>query len=93
MAPSTTDFDSAHPLTDLDRYAIELYLREGLSVDQLAYTDEFERIYTDLQKRGETRERRDIYRLLLRLRKVGQLPRVDSARPANGPSMQGRMAS
>lgn len=62
--------------TPFDDLLIELYLREGRPVDELAYTDSFDRIHSGLQQLGDKRTKAEVFRRLLNLRKSGRLPRV-----------------
>lgn len=68
-------FISRDPLP-FDQLLIELYLRTGKPVDELAYTDEFDSIFDTLQKQGDSRTKAEVFRRLLNLRKAGRLPRV-----------------
>lgn len=63
------------PLTPEDEALIDAYRDAGLTVDQLAYTSEFDELCARLA-RGSTQEaKREVYRRLLTLRKQGRLPR------------------
>ncbi len=76
MTRQTTDLFEPAPLSEHDRMLVDLYTRAGRAADELAYTDEFERIYEQLKKAGDTRSKAEVFRRLLSLRKSGRLPRV-----------------
>jgi hypothetical protein len=71
----TALFDPA-PLSEHDQRLIDLYLRSGRAVDELAYTDEFDVIFGELQAAGDPRTKAEVFRRLLNLRKAGRLPRI-----------------
>lgn len=75
MSASLNPFRPAEPLP-FDDKLIELYLRSGRSVDDLAYTETFAAIYAELRKLGDTRSESEVFRRLLSLRKAGLLPRI-----------------
>jgi hypothetical protein len=52
------------------------YERIGRPVDDLAYTEEFDRLYKSLEAVRESRSKAEVFRRLLNLRKSGRLPRV-----------------
>jgi hypothetical protein len=55
----------------------ECYQRQGVATDQLPYTEEFERLYEEVQRRtGGTLSRAEVWRLLANARKRGALPRL-----------------
>ncbi|HEX8875647.1 MAG TPA: hypothetical protein VF777_02800 [Phycisphaerales bacterium] len=76
MTGFPSDIFRPDPLSELDQVLLDLYLKFGKSVDDLAYSDEFEVIYAELQARGDKRTKGQVYRRLLSLRKSGRLPRV-----------------
>jgi hypothetical protein len=75
MTSLPSPFSSREPVP-FDDVLIELYLERGRSVDDLAYTPDFEFIYSRLVEKGDTRTRSEVFRRLLTLRKTGRLPRV-----------------
>lgn len=55
----------------------KLYLKYSISLDQLPYTETFERMLTDFAKEtGLTVTLRDFYTGLMNLRKAGKLGRI-----------------
>jgi len=64
------------PLSMEDELLIEAYQRAGRSVDELAYTDEFERICHEIGMPLTDSARHVVFQRLLNLRKQGRLPRV-----------------
>jgi hypothetical protein len=76
MTHQPTDIFEPAPLSEYDRMLIDLYMRSGRVADELAYTDEFERIYTQLREAGDRRSKAEVFRRLLSFRKSGRLPRV-----------------
>jgi hypothetical protein len=63
-------------LTELDIILIRAYRDVGVPVDWLPYTDEFDKIYDALKTVGDTRNKAQVFRRLLNLRKSGRLPPV-----------------
>ncbi len=60
------------------RIIAELYSTTRLMVDELPYTDEFERICAAFRERsGRDRSHREVWRLLLNARKAGLLERKE----------------
>jgi hypothetical protein len=45
-------------------------------VDDLAYTEEFEKLYSELVGDARTPSKHDVYKRLLTLRKMARLPRL-----------------
>lgn len=74
--PSPSDIFGPGDLSEHDLLLIELYRKLGRPLDWLAYTEEFEQLYGQLQKAGDRRSQADVFRRLLNLRKSGRLPRV-----------------
>lgn len=62
-------------LTPEDARLVELYRQVGRAADDLAYTEDFETFYEQLQQSGDTRSKAEVFRRLLNLRKAGRLPR------------------
>ncbi len=55
----------------------DCYLQHGVAADQLPYTEEFEQLYEDVQRRtSSTLTRAEFWRLLANARKRGALPRL-----------------
>jgi hypothetical protein len=68
------------PLDADDRRLVDAYQQAGVPLDALPYTDAFERLVERLGHGEPTRERmHDVFRQLLRLRKMGRLPRLRTA--------------
>ena len=82
MSKRQSDFGSEHDLTKLDRLLIQAYVTQGVSLDALAYTDDFEAIYKKISAAGYTDDRAAAFRRLLNFRKAGQLPRLDFSKSA-----------
>jgi hypothetical protein len=61
-------------LGEADDRLIAQYIKIGVAVDRLAYTDEFEQLFAAIVKQGEKRTRAEVFRRLLNLRKAGLLP-------------------
>ena len=64
-----------------DDRLIREYLSVGRPVDWLAYTDDFEKLYDRLDGVRESRDRAEVFRRLLYLRKAGMLPRITLPKP------------
>jgi hypothetical protein len=82
MAP--TDFFTDAPLlSQEDQRLVDTYLRIGRPIDDLAYSDDFDRLFDEYKMGGSTLSKYDVYRRLLALRKIARLPRIyGSSRPA-----------
>ena len=60
-----------------DERLIEVYKYVGRSLDDLPYTEEFEKLYAQVSSGDESQMGRHVvWRRLLRLRKTGRLPRL-----------------
>ena len=59
----------------IDSKLKELYLHAGIPLDQLAYTEEFEELYSKITELDDSLTRTWVYRRMLGLRKRGMLPR------------------
>ncbi len=59
-----------------DLRLIHEYIRVGVPVDHLAYTEHFEKLYSGLVDKAEVPSRKDVFRRLLNLRKRGKIPRL-----------------
>lgn len=62
-----------------DSLLMKLYVETGLPLDYLAYTQEFEDLFSKFVTSNPTWTRKDVFRRILSLRKQGKLPRL--ARP------------
>jgi hypothetical protein len=66
----------------MDRAALlsvlaDCYRQQGVAADQLPYTEEFERLWEEVQRRtGAVLTRTEFWRLLTNGRKRGALPRL-----------------
>jgi hypothetical protein len=65
---------NAPPLSAEDQRLIDEYVRVGRSVDDLAFTKEFEDFCDRLLGRHDRETQRDVFLRLLRLRKQARLP-------------------
>ncbi len=72
----TNDVD----LEPRDEALLRLYEEYGVSVDRLAYTDTFEKLFEEYKRADFEGSKADVFRRLLLLRKAGLLPRL--LRPA-----------
>ena len=71
-------------LPKADEDLIRAYREIGRSVDDLAYTAEFDRLYDVFVQAGHHMGKHEVFRRLLILRKSGLLPRM--FRPAGEPA-------
>lgn len=69
-------FTESYPLSDADRALARIYGEIGRSVDELAYTPEFDQLYQHYQDAGHQGSKHEVFRRLLTLRKAGLLPRL-----------------
>lgn len=69
-------FQEEIELVKPDRDLIQAYRAVNRSVDDLAYTPDFDRVYELYRQAGNTGEKHDVFRRLLILRKSGLLPRL-----------------
>ena len=63
-------------LPKADEDLIRVYRDIGRSVDDLAYTSDFEKLYDLFKKAGHPGDKQQVFRRLLILRKSGLLPRL-----------------
>lgn len=77
MNDQPREFDQQGDLDAFDQMLIALYVRSGITVDSLAYSETFDRIYDELKRKGDPRPQGEVFRRLLMLRKSGRLPRLD----------------
>jgi hypothetical protein len=71
-----TPFREEIELTQADRDLIGAYRTVNRTVDDLAYTPEFDKLYELYTRSGHHAERHEVFRRLLILRKSGLLPRL-----------------
>jgi hypothetical protein len=64
------------PLAPDDERLIEAYRAIGKPLDDLPYTEEFERLRERVAAADTNESRHFLFRRLLRLRKTGRLPRL-----------------
>ena len=77
MARSSDDpFKERYEFSKTDEDLINAYRAVNRTVDDLAYTDDFERMYKIYQSAGHQESRHEVFRQLLLLRKSGLLPRL-----------------
>jgi hypothetical protein len=72
--------DDDDGLQPFDQQLMDAYVRIGTPVDRLAYTDDFDRRFESMGKKGDRRTKAEIFRRLLNLRKGGLLPLLDIRR-------------
>jgi hypothetical protein len=63
------------PLSSDDQRLIDAYMRIGRSVDELAYTPDFDLLCDELGVGQSLNAKRQVFLRLLTLRKLGRLPR------------------
>lgn len=83
-SPDGMLFPGAVP--DADRALIDAYAAAGRTLDDLPYTEEFDRLLASLGDAGVTLAPRDVFHRLHNLRKASRLPRLGRA-PARAPSV------
>lgn len=64
------------PLDPQDQRLVDAYLKVGRPLDQLAYTEDFEKLIELVRSERTDEVRRQVFQRLLRLRKMGRLPRL-----------------
>ncbi len=69
----------APPLAPEDEALIDAYTTIGRPLDDLPYTEDFERLLELLKRPHDRDQMQYVFRRLLTLRKRGQLPRLHSA--------------
>jgi hypothetical protein len=75
-----SDFEwTVEPLDAADERLVDAYRRIGVSLDALAYTDEFDKLCEEVSGHSDRATQRATYKRLLSLRKRGRLPRVYDA--------------
>jgi hypothetical protein len=70
------------PLSAEDQVLVDEYRRLGISSDDLPYTPEFDALRSAVGLPDNEDGRRGLWRRLLRLRKMGRLPRTPLVPPA-----------
>ncbi|MFN0011415.1 MAG: hypothetical protein ACKVS8_07205 [Phycisphaerales bacterium] len=76
MTGNPADIFKAEELSAQDKRLLEEYERVGRSVDDLAYTAEFDALCDQLKAMGDSRSKAELFRRLLTFRKAGRLPRI-----------------
>ena len=70
------EFVEQFELPKADQDLIRSYAAVGRTVDDLAYTDDFEHLYRLYTQSGHAAPKHEVFRRLLVLRKSGLLPRL-----------------
>ncbi|MEZ6191150.1 MAG: hypothetical protein R3C45_07640 [Phycisphaerales bacterium] len=83
--------------TSGDELLVSVYARQGRTLDDLPYTEEFERVYEAMTGGDETAalSRQALFHRLHNLRKAGKLPRLGKAqgsRPRLNPEQEALLA-
>lgn len=76
MANKEDDFWQVPPLSAEDQRLLNAYVLVGQPVDQLPYTDNFDKLMQLLDLPDKQEQRYHVFQRLLYLRKTGRLPRV-----------------
>lgn len=76
MARADNPFQEEIELEQSDRDLIQAYRTVNRSVDDLAYTGDFDHLYDLFRQAGNQGEKHEVFRRLLILRKSGLLPRL-----------------
>ena len=79
MAEKQGYFWELPPLSSEDQKLLDAYVRVGKPVDQLPYSDAFDKLMVLLGVTDTPAERYSIFQRLLYLRKRGRLPNAGSA--------------
>ena len=90
------DERDADGLTPFDRDLIDAYRSAGRTLDDLPYTDEFDRVYDAIGGEASNRTRRWVFHRLHNLRKAGKLPRLgrsEESRPRIEPEEEALLAA
>lgn len=66
-----------------DEALIEAYRQVGRSLDELPYTNDFENLFAHVGRPDTQENRHAVFKRLLTLRKMGQLPRLSPRRHAS----------
>jgi hypothetical protein len=69
----------APPLSAEDARLVSIYVQIGRPVDDLPYTDDFERLFSNLSLPDTKENRHSVFKRLLTLRKQGRLPSVSGS--------------
>lgn len=67
---------SAPPLDPADQRLVEAYVSVGRSLDDIPYTEDFEKLRRLAALEDTNEAKHLLFRRLLRLRKMGRLPRL-----------------
>lgn len=73
----------APPLSAEDEALIDAYRRVGRPLDDLPHTDQMSELVRLLGRQDTDKEKHEAFRQLMRLRKMGRLPRVTHLRNAS----------
>lgn len=76
MSTASEIFSENVELSDEDRALVRIYGDIGRSVDELAYTPEFDELFKRYREAGYQAKKHEVFRRLLLLRKSGLLPRL-----------------
>lgn len=76
MTDEAEIFGDLPPLPDSDQELMRLYEKAGRSVDELAYTPDFDALFDGYRNAGFPGDKSAVFRRLLVLRKAGLLPRL-----------------
>jgi argininosuccinate lyase len=74
--PTQALFESLVPTDAEDQRLVEAYQHIGRTLDDLPYTDEFERLYRAIDAEARGQSKRAVFHRLHNLRKAGRLPKV-----------------
>jgi hypothetical protein len=66
----------APPLAAEDERIVDAYVHLGRQLDELAYTEDFEKLVKALDLKDDMESRHWLFKRLLTLRKMGRLPRL-----------------
>ncbi len=69
-------FKEAPPLKPEDESLVRLYEEIGRPLDDLIYSEDFDRLYERAKAAGDTRDKREMAHRLFNLRKAARLPRL-----------------
>lgn len=67
------------PHDEFEQRLIEAYINAGRTLDDLPYTDEFERLYIEVKPLAQGRDHKGVFHRLHNLRKAKRLPRLGRA--------------
>lgn len=75
----------ARPHDEFEQRLVEAYMNAGRTLDDLPYTDEFERLFIEVKPFAGERERKEVFHRLHNLRKAKRLPRLGRSGAAAPP--------